>query len=94
MGYRIDYDGCGCTIKVVDAKRRTVLKRIVLCSLAMLCVIALILPDLRVKVRDLLLPGNDEVAGRALHCLITDLKEGGSFPEAVEAFCREIVSDG
>jgi hypothetical protein len=51
-------------------------------------------PQGRLWLRDLLLPGDEEITASALEGMVSDLRAGEPVREAVEAFCREILAGG
>lgn len=92
MGYRIDYNG-GTVVKKPIYAPKVGKKKIVLLSAAVLTAAFLLWPMGRRCVRDLLLPGDEDVTAAALSELVNDLSAGEPVGEAVEAFCRDIIAD-
>lgn len=93
MGYRIEYDS-GTAVK--GAVHRSMLKtrRILILLTAVVVTAFLVLPTVRRSLRDLLLPGDDTVTAQALQGLVEDLRAGEPVSEAMEVFCREIITNG
>lgn len=50
-------------------------------------------PTGRTVLQNLFLPGNATVSSQALSDLVTDLQDGNSVAEAVEAFCRSVLKE-
>lgn len=88
MGYRVSYDE-GQATKVALRSRK---KNVWIFAIAVLLLLAMIaFPGGRLVLRDILLPGNEEVTAEALEGLAAELKAGEPLGEAVEAFCLEII---
>lgn len=51
-------------------------------------------PDGTSMLRQILLPGNEEVTARAVTVLVEDLRAGEPVGDAVRAFCGEIIAHG
>lgn len=93
MGYRITYEN--------DVIRKSVLRipclrwrRWGIGLGAAALAVSLLIPGGRLWLRDLLLPGDEEITASALESMIADLRSGEPVGEAVEAFCKEIISGG
>lgn len=86
MGYRITYGE--------QTRKRLPVRHVALGCLAVLAVLALILPSGREVIRDILLPGDPAVTLDALHGMAEDLSQGISIGEAVTTFCGEIIAGG
>ena len=56
--------------------------------------VSLMVPQGRLWLRDLLLPGNEDVTAAALESMVTDLRDGEAIGQAVESFCKEILAGG
>lgn len=91
MGYQITYSD-GSIQKKTTRRRRIKWKPVLLSVTAMVLTSVLAVPSGRMWVRDLLLPGDEEVTAAALHGLVEDLNAGEPLGDAVEAFCREIIN--
>lgn len=93
MGYQITYDR-----DVIKKKKMRVhkikWKRVALSVTAAALVVTLALPAGRLWIRDLILPGDEDVTAAALEGLAEDLSAGEPVGEAVETFCREIIAGG
>lgn len=92
MGYKIDYStGDGAKMPVKPKKRR--LRRwLGICCILMILG-ALVFPKGRRVIRDVILPGDEEVTAEALQCLISDLRAGDEVSEAVTAFCHHVITE-
>lgn len=90
MGYLIEYDK-GMTKKRAIYRKKSGAGRIL--ALALLLG-TMLLPAGRTALRNLILPGNEEITAHALEALAEDLKAGDTVGEAVEAFCKEIIHGG
>ena len=90
MAYRITYDQSNVRKKSVRFPRIRWKRCAVLFSAAVLGLMVII-PAGRMWLRDLLLPGDEEVTAVALEGLAEDIESGVSVGEAVDAFCREII---
>lgn len=90
MGYRIAYEDSNVIKTPLRRKRKT--WRLLAVALAL--VIGLSIPQVRRTLRDIVLPGKEEITAKALGDLVTDLRRGEPFGEAVEAFCLEIIHGG
>lgn len=56
--------------------------------------VTLMVPRGRLWVRDLLLPGDEDITAAALEGMVSDLRSGEPLGDAVETFCKEILSGG
>lgn len=92
MGYRIAYENIG--------KRRDKPKRSWRSVMAVSCVAALLTGAITIKsvglkwVQEILIPGDPAVTAAALEEMVSDLRQGTSFVDAVTAFCQEIINHG
>lgn len=93
MGYRITYEN-GVAKKETVRLRRFRWKRWGAGAVAVALAVALMIPAGRLWVRDLLLPGDEEVTAAALEGMVENIRSGEPVGEAVEAFCREIIAGG
>ncbi len=93
MGYRITYEN-GIIRKKAVGERRFRWKRWGCGCLGVALAVALMLPQGRLLVRDLLLPGDEDVTAAALEEMVENIRAGEPVGEAVEAFCREILAGG
>ena len=48
----------------------------------------------RETVLELIIPGDRQATGEALEVMARDLRQGEALPDAVAAFCREVLSHG
>ena len=91
MGYRIEYSGGTAVEKPVLRHKRG--KRTIVFAASVLLMAAFMLWPMGHRcVRDILLPGDEEVTAAALNDLVQDLSAGEPIGEAVESFCREIIA--
>jgi hypothetical protein len=93
MGYRITYEN-GVIRKQAVRVRQVKWKRWGAGAAATGLAIALMFPAGRLRIRDLLLPGDEEITAAALEGMVSDLRAGEPVGEAVESFCREIIASG
>lgn len=93
MGYRITYEN-GVIRKETQCKRRIKWKRWGIGAITAAMVITLALPGGRLWVRDLILPGDEEVTAAALEKMVANIRSGEPVGQVVETFCREIIAGG
>lgn len=93
MGYRITYEN-GTIRKKTVRTWRIHWKRWSVAMASVALALMLILPGGRLAIRDLLLPGDEAVTAAALEGMIEDIQDGDSVGEALETFCREILTHG
>ena len=93
MGYRITYEN-GTIRKKTVRKLRIHWKRWSVVTAGVALILAFVLPGGRLAIRDLLLPGDEAVTAAALEGMIEDIQDGDSVGEALETFCREILTHG
>jgi hypothetical protein len=93
MAYRITY-GEGTiqkrTVKVPTLRWKRLMMGIVVSVLA----VTLAIPTGRLWLRDLLLPGDEQITAAALESMVEDLRCGEPVGEAVETFCKGILAGG
>lgn len=93
MAYRIIY-GVGTMrkqiIKSTPRKWRAGLLGVIAAVLA----VSMMVPQAHLWIRDLLLPGDEDITAAALEGMASDLSNGETVREAVEAFCKEILAGG
>jgi hypothetical protein len=90
MAYRITYSE-GSISKQTVASRKINRKPILIGIFAGVLALTLVIPAGRLWLRDLLLPGDEDITAGALEALAEDLGDGVSLGEAVDAFCYEII---
>lgn len=90
MSYRITY-GEGRIKKKAVSLPKIKWKPILVGISAAALAVTLVVPGGRLWLRDLILPGDEEVTVGALEVLVEDLGNGVSLEEAVDAFCYEII---
>ena len=56
--------------------------------------VTLMVPRGRLWVRDILLPGDEDITAAALEGMVSDLRSGEPLGDAVETFCKEILAGG
>ena len=93
MGYRITYEN-GVIRKEPLRLRNSQWKQWGLGCTAVALAVALMLPGGRLWLRDLILPGDEEITASALEGMVSDLRAGEPVGDALEAFCREILAGG
>lgn len=91
MGYRITYSN-GIIEKKLFRDRRINWKRIPVIFATLAVAVTLAVPSGRLWLRNILLPGDEDVTAAALESLVEDLYSGESVGEAVQTFCREILT--
>lgn len=89
MGYRIDYQTVTSPKK--RAKRQHPLRMLALCLLAVL-LWNTVLKDQRAMLLKILFPGDAAVTAASLDNMLTQLKAGAPFQEAVLVFCRQVIA--
>lgn len=93
MGYRITYENGSIrkeTVKIHKLKW----KQCLIGMMAAVLAFALMIPGGRLWLRDLILPGDEEITAAALENMVGELRSGEPVGEALEAFCREILAGG
>lgn len=93
MGYRITYENGFIRKELIRNRRLSLELWGTGLSVAVLAV-SLLVPRGRLWVRNLLLPGDEEITVAALEGMVEDLRDGEPLGEAVESFCREIIAGG
>lgn len=94
MGYRIEY---GPMPKIMKQPKRGMLRlntMTAVCLLLFILTVKHIWPEGTDILRSYLLPGEPTVTEQAANALISDLRNGESFGNAVTVFCREILENG
>lgn len=89
MGYRIDYQAVSMHKK--RAKRHHPFLMLFLCLLAVL-LLNTVLKDQRAMLLKILFPGDAAVTAASLDNMLTQLKAGAPFQEAVLVFCRQVIA--
>ena len=93
MGYRITYDN-GVAKKEVIRAQRVNWKKWGVVAVSAVFAVTLMVPQGRLWLRDLILPGDEDVTAAALEGIVSDLRSGEPLGEAVETFCKEILAGG
>ena len=88
MDYSITYWQDG---RQEHKKKNVNLGRIALLSGALLLAGMMLIPQMRLAVRDALLPGDGEVTAKAMEAFVSDVRSGASLEDAVEAFCLTVL---
>lgn len=94
MGYRIEY---GPTEEKMRKSSGMVRRLQVLTAAFLLLFILLVRqawPEGTAKLREFLLPGEPSVTQAAFGDLLTDIREGSPFREALTAFCQQVIDNG
>lgn len=89
MAYRITYENKTIKKDLCNVKYKVNIKRI--CSI--LTVTIMLITFFHSKVRRFLLPGDPEVTERALNNMVTNIKNGEQFVDALTDFCEEILDN-
>ena len=85
MGYRIQYNTTQSYL-YLTARKKKVPKLLIA-----VLVITIFLSVFGHKLKHILLPGDPDVTGEALSAFASDMKDGTSFSDALEAFCKNIL---
>ena len=93
MGYRISYEN-GRIKKHTVKEHRIGFKPIGIGLTSAALAITMMVPQGRLWLRDLLLPGDEEITAAALDSMVDQLRQGEPVEEALEAFCKEILAGG
>lgn len=93
MGYRITYEN-GSIRKETVKIRKLKWKQCLIGMIAAVLAFAMMIPGGRLWLRDLILPGDEEITAAALENMVGELRSGEPVGEALEAFCREILAGG
>lgn len=89
MGYRIDYQAV--TKPKKTAKRHHPFLMLSFCLLAVL-LLNTVLKDQRAMLLRILFPGDAAVTMASLDNMLTQLKAGAPFQEAVLVFCQQVIA--
>ena len=99
MAYQISY-GQDCATKTSKLElrlpkpgREVMLRAALVCSVILLLLTCLV-PQVRLAVRNILLPGDPEITATALERLVAAVSGGETIPTALPEFCREIIDHG
>ena len=93
MGYQIRYDA-GKAVKTGLKERKPAAVGMVAAGLVAVCLLVrLFWPAGMDKLRQMVIPGDPEVTGRAAEQMVSQLHEGVPVGDAVQAFCREIMDE-
>jgi hypothetical protein len=90
MAYRITY-GDGNIQKQSVRTRKIKWKPILVGISVSALAVTLFIPAGRLWLRDMILPGDEQITAGALEDLAEDLGNGVSLGDAVDAFCYEII---
>lgn len=91
MGYQIQYGATMQKTHIPERRKfRLTWKGLTILFAAPLILLAIYFGR-QEAVQNFFLPGNSQVTRGAISELVSDLKDGKSFSDSVEAFCREIV---
>lgn len=91
MGYAILYEpDLNKKLKIPNQNRKLLLRAGVLAVCAVLVVLCLQAP-VREVIRDFLIPGDPDVTQSAFSQMVSDIRAGESFSDAVTVFCQEIL---
>lgn len=92
MGYRIDYGTHGGG-KFPLKPRRIRKKWVVTGIFVGLFALSMLHSEVRMGVRDAVLPGDEAVTAAALQELVSDLQAGEDYSQAVTAFCESVIME-
>ena len=93
MGYQIRYDA-GKAVKTGLKERKSSPMGMAMAGLVLVCLLMrLFWPAGMDKLRQMVIPGDPEVTGRAASELVSQIHEGVPVGDAVQAFCREILDE-
>ena len=91
MGYRISYEN-GEIRKKTLVERRIKWKSWGTGVAVIALAVTMLVPQGRLWLRDLILPGNEDVTAAALEGMVADLRSGAPMADAWESLCREILA--
>ncbi len=89
MGYRIDYQSVS---KAKKAKKRHLPFWILSACLLAVLLLNTVLKDQRSMLIKLLFPGDAAVTMASLENMLTQLKAGAPFQDALLVFCRQVIA--
>lgn len=92
MGYRIQYEPELNKKYHIAVSRWPNRKQVVWSSLCVLLIGMAAIPTVRQWVLEFLIPGDARVTTGAFTQMISDLRAGEDFSDAVTVFCREILA--
>ena len=90
MCYQITYDRGSVRRKKILLSR-VKRKRLAIAAIILVIAVVLAVPSGRLWIRDLLLPGNEQITAAALEQLVQDIHQGRGFAEAITTFCQQII---
>ncbi len=91
MGYSILYEPeLNKKLKIPNQNRKFLLTVGTL-AVCVIFVILCLLTPVRTVLRDFLIPGDPDVTQSAFSQMVSDIREGESFSDAVTVFCQEIL---
>ena len=99
MAYQISYgQDCATKTKKLELRlpkpgREVMLRAALVCSV-ILQLLTCLIPQVRLAVRNMLLPGDPEITATALERLVEAVSEGETIQTALTEFCREIIDHG
>ena len=89
MGYRIDYQSVGKAKK--QKKRHHPALMLAFCLLTIL-LLNTVLKDQRALLLKIIFPGDAAVTVASLENMLTQLKAGAPFQDALLVFCRQVIA--
>ena len=89
MGYRIDYQSVG---KAKKQKKRHHPVLIVFFCLLTVLLLNTVLKDQRALLLKIIFPGDAAVTVASLENMLTQLKAGAPFQDALLVFCRQVIA--
>lgn len=91
MGYAILYEPeLNKKLKIPNQNQKKILRICALAACALLVILCLQAP-VRTVIRDFLIPGDPDVTQSAFAQMVTDIRAGEPFSDAVTVFCQEIL---
>ncbi len=89
MGYRIDYQSVGKAKK--QKKRHHPALMLAFCLLTIL-LLNTVLKDQRALLLKIIFPGDVTVTAASLDHMLTQLKAGAPFQDALQVFCQQVIA--
>lgn len=93
MGYVIEYSPQDKRKYPITGNKRKG-KRYVRWFLILVVLVCSLIPGIRTRAVNLLIPGDDEVTKAAFQIMTEQLRAGEPVNDAVTAFCQEILDNG
>lgn len=95
MGYKIIYGKCKSAKNKIIHRRKIMKSGTLKLSITVVMIVSILAwPKGRAWVKEVMLPGDNNVTKRALQGLVTDVGDGMALPDALQVFCGEILDNG